>query len=70
MDITTRHVMQSEFLELKNHTGAIALTVAEEAELFRWFMANRQRMVLKVACERCDEQAEYHAYCDRKVENG
>ena len=66
MEISTRHGL----LELKTHTGGVALTPTEEKQMFKWFMANRQRMVLKVACERCDEQQEYHAYCDRKVENG
>ena len=57
-------------LRLDNDTGSITLKPHEEEQVFKWFMANRQRMVLKVACERCDEQAEYHAYCDRPVENG
>ena len=55
-------------LRLDNDTGSIMLKPDEEEKMFKWFMANRQRMVLKVACERCDEQQEYHAYCDNKVE--
>ena len=42
----------------------------QEAELLRWFFVNRNELVHKIMCERCDEQQEYHAYCDRKVENG